>query len=109
MWHVSCVTCQVSCGTFFFLLFFFFFFRTKWLSLSEKGLLSTGPTPSSFCLSRLQVARFGSVKQANCQKLHVGIDDFFVLLNLASVLLVGLFRPFFMGKSSNKFLKINFF
>ena len=36
--HMSCVTCQMS----------LFFFRTKWWSLSVEGLLSMGPTPSSF-------------------------------------------------------------
>ena len=39
--HVSHVTCHVSHVT--------FFFRTKWWTLSVKGLLSTGPTPSSSC------------------------------------------------------------
>ena len=48
--HVSHVTCHVSRVTChnFFLFFFSFFFRTKWWSLSVEGLLSTGPTPSSF-------------------------------------------------------------
>ena len=41
---MSYVTCRVSRVTF----FFFFFFLTKWWSLSVEGLLSTGPTPSSF-------------------------------------------------------------
>ena len=40
--HVSHVTCNVSHVTIFFL------FLTKWLSLSVEGLISTGPTPSSF-------------------------------------------------------------
>jgi hypothetical protein len=41
--HVSHVTCHVS-----HVIFFPSFFRTKWWSLSVEGLLSTGPTPSSF-------------------------------------------------------------
>ena len=50
MCHVSRVTCHVShvtCHMSHFLSFFLFF-RTKWWSLSLEGLLSTGPTPSSF-------------------------------------------------------------
>ena len=50
MCHVSRVTCHVSrvtCHVSFFLLLFFFFW-TKWWSLLVEGLLSTGPTPSSF-------------------------------------------------------------
>ena len=42
--HVSHVTCHMSHVTFFLLLFFW----TKWWSLLVEGLLSTGPTPSSF-------------------------------------------------------------
>ena len=42
--HVSHVTCHMSHVTFF--IFFIFFFK-KWWSLLVKGLLSTGPTPSS--------------------------------------------------------------
>ena len=44
--HMSHVTCHVSHVTFFLLLFF----CTIWWSLSVEGLLSTGPTPSSFGL-----------------------------------------------------------
>ena len=40
--HVSHVTCHISQ---------FFFFLTKRWSLSVEGLLSTGPTPSSFCMT----------------------------------------------------------
>ena len=43
--HMSCVTCHVSHVT---CNIFFYFFFTKWWSLSVEGLLSTGPTPSSF-------------------------------------------------------------
>ena len=51
MCHVSRVTChmsRVTCHNFFYYLFFFW---TKWWSLSVEGLLSTGPTPSSFVKS----------------------------------------------------------
>ena len=41
--HVSHVTCHMS-----HILFIFFIFWTMWWSLSVEGLLSTGPTPSSF-------------------------------------------------------------
>ena len=44
--HLSHVTCQVSRVTF----IFFFFSFTKWYSSLVEGLLSTGPTPSSFRL-----------------------------------------------------------
>ena len=44
--HVSLVTCHVSRVTCHMSLFF----RTKWWSLSVEGLLSTGPTQSSFYL-----------------------------------------------------------
>ena len=40
--HVSCVTCYVAPVT------CHFFFITNWLSKLVEGLLSTGPTPSSF-------------------------------------------------------------
>ena len=49
--HMSRVTChmsRVTCHMSQFYLFIFFFSRTKWWSLSVEGLLSTGPTPSSF-------------------------------------------------------------
>ena len=41
--HMSHVTCLMS-----HVMFFCFFFLIKWRSLSVEGLLSTGPTPSSF-------------------------------------------------------------
>ena len=41
MSHVSRVTCHMS-------LFFYSFSLTKWWSFLVEGLLSTGPTPSSF-------------------------------------------------------------
>ena len=60
MCHVSRVTCHVSrvmCHNFFSL--FLLFFRTMWWSLSVEGLLSTGPTPSSY--TAIQVSRkFGN-------------------------------------------------
>ena len=46
MCHMSGVTCHVSH------VIIFFFFRTIWWSLSVEGLLSTGPTPSSFITLR---------------------------------------------------------
>ena len=51
--HVSCVTCHVSnimspVHLFLLLSFLFFFSLTKWRSLSVEGLLSTGPTTSSY-------------------------------------------------------------
>ena len=46
MCQVSGVTCQVSLFSSSF--FSFLLFLTKWWSLSGEGLLSTGPTPSSF-------------------------------------------------------------
>ena len=54
--HVSGVMCQVSCVRCHVSLFSFFFsssFLTKWWSLSGEGLLSTGPTPSSFLVGHL--------------------------------------------------------
>ena len=47
MCHVSRVTCHVSHVTCQMALFCFFN-RTKWWNYSVEGLLSTGPTPSSF-------------------------------------------------------------
>ena len=44
--HVSGVRCQ----NLFLLLSFFLSFSTKWLSVLVEGLLSTGPTLSSFVL-----------------------------------------------------------
>ena len=47
--HMSRVTCHVSNVTWhMFCFFLFFFLRTKWWSLSVEGLLSAGPTPSSY-------------------------------------------------------------
>ena len=46
MCHVSRVTCHMSRVTCH--MSPFFFFLTKWWSLLVEGLLSTGPTPSSF-------------------------------------------------------------
>ena len=43
--HMSCVTCHVSHVIY---IHFLFFFRTKWWALLVEGLLSTGPTPSSY-------------------------------------------------------------
>ena len=43
MCHMSHFTCHVSHVN-----FFLFFFLTKWWILSVEGLLSMGPTPSSF-------------------------------------------------------------
>ena len=50
MCHVSHVTCHVSHVTCHVLLVTFFLFLTKLWSLSVEGLLSTGPTPSSFLM-----------------------------------------------------------
>ena len=47
-YHVSCVTCPMSCKTF---PLYFYFLWTKWFSLLVDGLLSTGPTLSSFITS----------------------------------------------------------
>ena len=44
MSHVICHMSRVTCHVSHVLIFFF----TKWWSLSVEGLLSTGPTPSSF-------------------------------------------------------------
>ena len=49
--HVSHVTCHVSQLFFVFVFLSFFFIEKKlkkWWSLSVEGLLSTGPTPSSY-------------------------------------------------------------
>ena len=46
--NVSCVTCHVSHVTCHVSHVMCHFFWTKWWSLSVEGLLSTGPTPSSF-------------------------------------------------------------
>ena len=43
--HMSCVTCHMSCVT---CQIFYLFFFTKGWSLAGEGLLSTGPTLSSF-------------------------------------------------------------
>ena len=67
--HVSHVTCHMSNVIFFLIYFFFFFFflsfflsfRTKWRSLSGEGLLSTGPTPSSFIRSQASFVRLSKV------------------------------------------------
>ena len=44
--HFTCLMSHVTCHNFVLL-----FFWTKWWSLSVEGLLSTGPTPSSFVSS----------------------------------------------------------
>ena len=49
--HMSGVRCQMSGVTIYIYIYIFFF--TKWLSLSGEGLLSTGPTPSSFPIGHL--------------------------------------------------------
>ena len=54
--HVSHVTCHVSRVT----CFFFCFFWIKWSSLSVEGLLSTGPTPSSF-ISYIVIGSFNGL------------------------------------------------
>ena len=46
--HMSGVTCHVLDFFSYFFFFFFFFYRTKWWSKLVKGLLSMGPTASSF-------------------------------------------------------------
>ena len=46
--HMSRVTCHMSCVTCHMSPFFLLLFPTKWWSLSVEGMLSTGPTPSSF-------------------------------------------------------------
>ena len=51
--QVSSVTCQVS-GV------IFFFFLTNWGSLSVKGLLSMGPTPSSYWKRMENLSQKGS-------------------------------------------------
>ena len=48
MSRVTCHMSRVICHMSHFIFIFFLFFFTKCCSLSVEGLLSTGPTPSSF-------------------------------------------------------------
>ena len=59
--HVSRVTCHVSHVTIFFFILFIFFLRTKWWSLLVEGLLSMGPTPSSFLIANTFCGLFGKL------------------------------------------------
>ena len=70
--HVSHVTCHMSRATCHF--FFFFFFWTKRWSLSVEGLLSTGPTPSSFIRSgifSLKIFNIPWLKKTNKKNIRV--------------------------------------
>ena len=67
--HVSGVTCQVSRVTCNFIIIILFFL-TQWWSLSGEGLLSTGPTPSSFHISGVFPAGQVFHKGQACHAFH---------------------------------------